>query len=106
MLPSVVANEVSAGVESYLRAAFPIGSPWFSTLWDDFFSRSDVLFKGPYYSVQLPFRQGGADYKFPSGMTLGFSPYLHQRKAFDRLCKGDGGSALIATAACGRDFMC
>lgn len=97
MLPSVLASQARAAIEEYLSATFPISSGHFSELWPDFFRRGKSLFRGPYYTLQLPFRHGGADYAFPSGITLGYSPYLHQEKAFQRLCGSRGASALVTT---------
>lgn len=59
MLPSVLASQARAAIEEYLSATFPISSGHFSELWPDFFRRGKSLFRGPYYTLQLPFRHGG-----------------------------------------------
>ena len=62
---------------------------------DDFLADADNLIRGPYLSIALPFQrapQGGEP--FPE-TPLGFTPYRHQRVAFDRLRTGH--STVIAT---------
>ena len=62
---------------------------------EQFLADTDNLFKGPYLSVDLPFRhapEGGEP--FPE-TPLGFTPWRHQRDAFNRLSRGQ--STVIAT---------
>ena len=61
----------------------------------DFLDDADNLIKGPYLSIDLPFQrapEGGEP--FPE-IQLGFTPYRHQRTAFDRLVAGQ--STIVAT---------
>ena len=85
MIPSVLAQQVRRGVEDFLHTTFPISTPFFHGLLDRLFAEEGSVFKGPYLSIQLPFRQstGGPDF-FPD-VPLRFKPYVHQEHAFRRL---------------------
>lgn len=97
MIPSVIAHQVQQGVKDFLRTTFPIATPHFHHLLDSLMERENGLFRGPYLSIHLPFRQGkgGKDY-FPD-VPLKFPPYLHQERAFQRLSGERPRSTLVAT---------
>ena len=62
---------------------------------DDFLDEAGNLVKGPYLSMDLPFQraaEGGEP--FPA-LPLGFTPWRHQRIAFERLQAGK--STIVAT---------
>ena len=64
---------------------------------DDFLANSDQLFRGPYLSLGLPFRKAG-DSVLPFGrIAPEFTPWRHQRQAFERLCASPPASTLVAT---------
>ena len=95
MIPSTLAAEVSGVLRDFLSTGFGPSNPALSNVVEDFLDDSDKLFKGPYLSVDLPFQrapEGGEP--FPE-TPLGFTPYRHQRTAFDRLTGGQ--STVIAT---------
>ncbi len=102
MLPSLVASELQQAIHTFLHATFPMTTRGFRrgdgrTMIDDFLNQSDVLFKGPFVSLGLPFRTGArAELPF-ARMTPGFDPYLHQVAAFHRLCASPPRSTLVAT---------
>lgn len=58
MIPSVIASQVEQGIEDFLRTSFPPSNPFFHGILDRLFQERERLFKGPYISVKLPFRQG------------------------------------------------
>jgi DEAD/DEAH box helicase domain-containing protein len=97
MIPSVVATQVRNCVSDYLRTTFRPTTPGFEDLMERFIEKSENFYKGPYISLGLPFRAGtvGADY-FPE-IPLGFTPHLHQERAFNRLSPPYYKSTLIAT---------
>ena len=95
MLPSVLASQIQHGVEDFLRTTFSISTPFFHGLMDRFLEKGD-LFHGPYLSINLPFIQGTNSEPFPD-LHLGFTPYLHQEKAFANLTGPSPKSSLIAT---------
>lgn len=97
MLPSIVASEVRASVEDFLKTEFRPASPGFEGLMQRFMATPEAVFKGPYLSVGLPFRPGstGAGY-FPD-VPMAFPPHRHQEQAFARLKSPYYQSTLVAT---------
>jgi len=95
MIPSTLAAEVTDALEDFLSTGFGPSNPALSDVVEQFLADTDNLFKGPYLSVDLPFRhapEGGEP--FPE-TPLGFTPWRHQRNAFNRLSRGQ--STVIAT---------
>ena len=95
MIPSMLAAEVGGALQDFLATGFGPSNAALSSVVDDFLADTDNLLKGPYLSVELPFQrapEGGEP--FPE-TPLGFTPYRHQRTAFDRLARGQ--STVIAT---------
>ena len=95
MIPSTLAAEVGGALQDFLATGFGPSNPALSSVVDDFLADTENLLKGPYLSVELPFQrapEGGEP--FPE-TPLGFTPYRHQRTAFDRLARGE--STVIAT---------
>ena len=95
MIPSTLAAEVTGALGDFLSTGFGPSNAALSSVVDDFLADTDNLVKGPYLSVDLPFQrapEGGEP--FPE-TPLGFTPYRHQRVAFDRLTGGQ--STVVAT---------
>lgn len=95
MIPSLVASEVKTVLPDFLTTRFRPSNAVLAGVIDEFLETPENLLKGPYLSIQLPFEQdaeGGEP--FPE-IPLGFAPFRHQRKAFERL--QDGRSTVIAT---------
>ena len=95
MIPSTLSAEVTDALRDFLSTAFGPSNPPLSTVMDDFLAEEDNLVKGPYVSLDLPFElapEGGEP--FPE-TPLGFTPYRHQRTAFDRIRGGQ--SSVVAT---------
>lgn len=97
MIPSVLSSQVRQGIEDFLQTTFPITTPFFHGIIERLLNEDGAVFKGPYLSIQLPFRPGlvGKDY-FPQ-VPLSFHPYLHQEQAFDRLSGESPRSTIVAT---------
>ncbi|TGG96239.1 MAG: DEAD/DEAH box helicase [Aphanocapsa feldmannii 277cV] len=96
MLPSVVVAELEQVARDAIRTAFHPTTPGFEGLIDRFLNDRERLFKGPYISVALPFRQGSGRNWFPE-IPLPFPPYRHQDKAFERLLPGTPRNTLVAS---------
>lgn len=103
MLPSIVSSEIEDSLRRFLRLSFPMTTPGFrrddgSTMLDDFLARRDNLLRGPYLSLGLPFREaeGDAAAHFER-LSLPFTPYRHQERAFERLTGAQPRSTLVAT---------
>jgi DEAD/DEAH box helicase domain-containing protein len=97
MIPSVLAQHVEQGIKDFLRTTFPVTTPLFSKILENFLAEPGNVFKGPYLDIQLPFRQDkkGSDY-FPE-LPMQFPPYRHQVNAFDRLSGPNPQSTIVAT---------
>ena len=97
MIPSIVASEVLVALRDFLKTGYGPSTPKLAGVVDDFLADPDNLAKGPYLSLSLPFErapEGGEP--FPR-IPLGFTPYKHQRAAFERLSPDAGRSTVIAT---------
>ena len=106
MLPSLIAREIKSELESFLSTSFPMTTAGFQRgdghgLMEHFLqdsSNPDNLLKGPWLEIKLPFRT--AEHTADSPLThipLGFSPYMHQQRAFERLAIAQPLSTLVAT---------
>lgn len=97
MFPSVISSEIQAGITSFLKTTFPPSTPAFADTLSDFIATEGQVFKGPYYSLRLPFRPA-PDGPLPfSAITFPFRPHMHQARAFARLCAETPLSTLVAT---------
>ena len=76
MIPSVLARQVRQGVEDFLRTTFPISTPFFHGLIDRLLEERGNIFKGPYLSIQLPFRRGDSNSDFFPDVPPQFRPYF------------------------------
>ena len=95
MIPSTVAAEVTDALKDFLATGFSPSNPALANVVDDFLADADNLAKGPYLSIDLPFRgapEGGEP--FPE-IPFGHTPHRHQRIAFGRLAQGQ--STVVAT---------
>jgi DEAD/DEAH box helicase domain-containing protein len=97
MIPSVLARHVRQGVEDFLETTFPVSSPFFEGMLRRLLDEEGGVFKGPYLSVQLPFLRGRGTGEYFPDVPLGFPPYLHQEKAFERLGGARPRSTIVAT---------
>jgi len=97
MIPSVIASQVERGIKDFLRTTFPPSTPFFEGILDRLFEERDHLFKGPYISAKLPFRQGTLSRDFFDSFTMPYTPFLHQERAFQRLTGENVRSTLIST---------
>ena len=103
MTPSLLATELQNSIREFLKATFPMTSAGFRrpdgrTMVDDFLDYGEPLFRGPYVSLGLPFRKTAAGEALPfEHIQVGFRPYRHQARAFERLCATPPSSALVAT---------
>ncbi len=97
MIPSILAREVRRGVEDYIRTTFPVTSPFFNGVLEEFLRRENGLFRGPFIFLGLPFSPGKGEGEFFPEVPLGYPPYLHQEKAFARMAHPRGRSTVIAT---------
>jgi DEAD/DEAH box helicase domain-containing protein len=97
MIPSVLSQQLRQGVEDFLRTTFPVSTPFFHGIIDRLLAEEDGVFKGPFLSIQLPFRQGSGESDYFSDVPFKFPPYIHQVQAFDRLSGIKPKSTIVAT---------
>ena len=97
MIPSVIASQIERGIKDFLRTTFAPSTPFFEGILDRLFEERNHLFKGPYISVKLPFRQSTLSRNFFASFTMKHAPFLHQERAFQRLTGDSGQSTLIST---------
>ena len=96
MNPSVLARQSKQAVNDYLRLSFATTTPYFDGMLERFIETPDGVSKGPYLSIKLPFAKGEGLSDFFPDVPLGFTPHLHQEKAFKRIGV-DYKSTLVAT---------
>lgn len=97
MLPTIISREIEEGIKSFLRTTFPPSTPAFEHTLETFLNEPGQVFKGPYYSLRLPFRPAPASELPFEQIHFPYRPHLHQAKAFARLCGDEPHSTLIAT---------
>jgi len=97
MIPSVIASQIERGIKDFLRTTFPPSTPFFEGILDRLFEERDHLFKGPYISAKMPFRQGTLSRDFFDSFTMPYTPFFHQERAFQRLTGENVRSTLIST---------
>jgi DEAD/DEAH box helicase domain-containing protein len=98
MLPSILASQVRRGLEDLLRSTIDLSTPAFQGMIDRFVSNPEAFIKGPWISIELPFRKADPNRgEFFPAVPLGFTPHTHQAKAFDRLVFPNARSTLVAT---------
>lgn len=99
MIPSVLARHVEQGIKDFLRTTFPVTTPFFKDILDNFLAEPGNVFKGPFLEIQLPFQQGNGGTDYFSDLPMPFPPYLHQKHAFDRLSGPNPRSTIVATGS-------
>src|SRR5688572_28281813 len=97
MIPSVLATQMQRGVQEFLRATFPVTSPGMDGLLDGVVDANGGMFKGPYLSLKLPFKQTVLPPGLLEHATPKYAPYAHQVRAFERLTGTSPQSTLVAT---------
>ena len=98
MLPSILSEQVQQGLKSFITTGFETQTPLFEGMFGRFVNDQGKLFKGPYLSVDLPFRKGSDGIDYFSHFQTDFPPYLHQEQAWQRISSDKSGlPTLVAT---------
>jgi len=98
MLPTQLVGEVINGLKSYVTSGFETSTPYFSGMFTRFVNAPGKLYKGPWLSMSLPFKQGNHSRDFFKSFKTQFPPYLHQELAWKRIASDQKGrSTIIAT---------
>lgn len=101
MNPILLGRHVEQGLRELVHSTLNSTSAGFEGAVDRFLKDSEHLMKGPWVSVDLPFKsigddQGNFAQPFPD-IPLQFAPYQHQVSVFERLTGAEAKSTLIAT---------
>jgi DEAD/DEAH box helicase domain-containing protein len=97
MIPSILVHQLRKGISDFIRTTFPVSTPYFHGIVDRLMNGEGNVFKGPYLSIQLPFRTGTQDENYFPDVPMKFAPYLHQELAFVRLGGVNPKSTIIST---------
>jgi len=100
MIPLQQAQELQAAISEYLKATFTFREREMHQAFHSFINdKKEGMFRGPYVSLQLPFKKAPEDEPVPLEIKPGFDPFLHQAKAFQRLSteNGDPEPTLLTT---------
>ena len=96
MIPAIVGREVRETIEDFLRTRYRITTPSLARALDQFIENKEAI-QGSYLSFQLPYMKSNrAGEPFPE-IPLGFRPYLHQQRAFERLTADPPKPTIVAT---------
>jgi ATP-dependent helicase YprA (DUF1998 family) len=86
LLPSVQAEDVRDGLLNYLTTTFALADPEAQESLHEFLSEpADGIFKGPYVRLRSPFQAATEGWQRSLELSLTFTPYGHQARAFERL---------------------
>ncbi|MDI6402404.1 DEAD/DEAH box helicase, partial [Balneolaceae bacterium ANBcel3] len=100
MIPLQQAQELQAAISEYLKATFTFREQEVHEAFHNFVNHpKEGIFRGPYISVQLPFKTANEEEEIPLEIQPGFTPFLHQSTAFHRLSSenGDPKPTLLTT---------
>jgi DEAD/DEAH box helicase domain-containing protein len=89
MYPSLVAAQLRETLLDYLKTTFSFCDEEFERAFFEFLAGPDGILKGPYLDLRLPFAQA-ANTKHALEIAPPFTPFEHQRRAFDRLHSRNG----------------
>ena len=93
MIPSILAKQIEKGLGDYIKTTFPMANEPFKGSVERMLASQNAVNHEPFIAVKLPFRTTEkAEYPFESIHSKDI-PYIHQTKAFERLCGDDGRSS-------------
>ncbi|GAA1376679.1 DEAD/DEAH box helicase [Catellatospora chokoriensis] len=87
MRPTIAADALRRSLTQYLTTTFGLAESGVRDGLEGFLSHPEQgLFRGPYLRIRTPFRPAEGEWRAGLEWTpSGFTPYLHQAKAFSRL---------------------
>lgn len=84
MIPSLLDRQLQRGVAHFLETQISSSIRLFHSGLEEFLDRGEILFKGPYLSIDIRFRKSEVEGEYFPKVPLGFTPYLHQYRTFER----------------------
>ena len=98
MIPSVLARQLQQGYRDYLATTFPAANEPFRSSFQKIADTGEGLYLEPYTALRLPYRTASTSRPLPfAAVEPAFTPWVHQRRAWDRLSGEDGRSTIVAT---------
>lgn len=97
MLPSILSREVKTGIRRFLESTFPCSTKLFEGSLQRLMDEPDAVFKGPFYSMRLPFEADGSGANPFDRVRYPYRPHKHQALAFQRLAGEAPKSTIVAT---------
>ena len=97
MNPILLGKQVEDGLRDLVRSSFETTSSAFAGMIERFLETEGNFLKGPWLSVDLPFRPADLESEPFPDVPLGFCPHKHQELAFNRLRAPHARSTLVAT---------
>ena len=86
LLPAGQAEDIRAGLLNYLTTTFALADMEAQEALQEFLNHpADGIFKGPYARLRLPFEGAAEGWQQSLELSLAFTPYGHQARAFERL---------------------
>ena len=84
MLSSILVREVIRGLQAYVETGFETPTPRFRGAFRELVETPGRFLKGPYLSLGLPFRRAAGGGPWFDTIEIGFPPYQHQARAWER----------------------
>jgi DEAD/DEAH box helicase domain-containing protein len=97
MNPILLGKQVEDGLKDLVLSSFETSSPAYAGMIDSFLEADGNFLKGPWITVDLPFRSASSNVEPFPAVPLGFQPHRHQDLAFARLRAPNAKSTLVAT---------
>ena len=101
MIPSILVRQLEKGLSDYIETTFPMTNAPFkgslSSMLNLAGESTGTVFREPYISIKLPFRQQQESQVLFESISFKYSPYQHQVRAWQRLAGEKPQSTLIAT---------
>lgn len=95
MFPSALAEQLEAGMGEFLKTSFWSSTPGFDSLIGRFLENRETLYRGPFVSLDLPFKASAQSGSGFSKVPLKHRPHAHQELAFRRIFAGQ--NTIVAT---------
>lgn len=97
MNPILLGKQIEDGLKDLVRSSFETTSPAFDGMIETFLDTPGNFIKGPWLSVDMPFRSSSSGSEPFPDVPLGFRSHKHQELAFERLRAPSAKSTLVAT---------
>lgn len=101
MQPTLLSQEISNGLKSFITTGFETDTPWFKGIFSRFVEGQGNLLKGPWISMGLPFQVGKQGRSFFSTFETAYPPYVHQQQAWERIASDRSAQSMLVATGTG-----